>query len=215
MTPSWWQTVLAWWNALPHWVVVVLLTVGGAAYNYVDSIPPAQLLAALSTSAGALALLKGAAVAGLGGLMLLVKQSFVSVPSLAEIRMRKKAAAMRGFVRGEILLAVLLGATPPLAILAVAALADCTPAARAQAFDVSAVVLRDILAGADLPTIEADVTRELQKLDASVVEIDVALVVEDAINLLLDAKAIPPSLVPQAKMRASEAHATRKGQTQP
>jgi hypothetical protein len=50
------------WKA-PHWVMIIAAAFLGAALNYFEAIPSAQLVSALTTGAGLLALLKGAGAA--------------------------------------------------------------------------------------------------------------------------------------------------------
>jgi hypothetical protein len=212
MNPSWWQTILAYWNALPTWVTTLLLCFGGAAYNYLDTVPSAQLLSELTTASGLWTLAKGALVAGLAGVALLVKQSFLQkIPTLTEIRMMRAARKMqRGFIHvGDLLAAVGIAAISCVAAVVTLDASGCTPAQQAQAVNVTGVVLSDLLAGKDLPTIEADVTRALA--GAGVVVTDIAAIVEDALNLLLDAGLVPPSLLPRAADLKAQAHVARKG----
>jgi hypothetical protein len=215
--PKWWHTILAYWNALPAWVPAVVLAFLGAGYNYLDTIPTEQLLSALATWPGALALLKGAAVAGLGAVMLLVKQSFLpNVPSLTEIRAQRalRKVQQRGMVRLEplALLAALSVAVAVGTLVLVASGGGCTPAQVAQDLDAAglaaAAVLRDLALNKDLPAIEADVTAALA--DAGLVIQDVAAVVEDAINLLVDTGSLPPNLLARAGSIRAQAHAARK-----
>lgn len=87
----------------------------------------------------------------------------------------------------------------------------CTPAqAVTQGVDLSLVVLRGLLNHETLAQIEADVRAALVAMDASVTEIDVAAVVEDALTLLLDSGLIPPDLLPVALSMRTEAHGKRK-----
>ena len=53
---------LATWQA-PHWVTIIAAAFVGAGLNYFEAIPTAQLVSALTTGAGLLALLKGALAA--------------------------------------------------------------------------------------------------------------------------------------------------------
>ena len=88
----------------------------------------------------------------------------------------------------------------------------CTPAQQAQAVSAAElaakVVLADLLLGKSLGTIEGDVTSALA--DAGIVVADIALVVEDAINLLIDAGSIPAAKVEAALGIRAQAHAARK-----
>jgi hypothetical protein len=50
---------------MPHWIMIIVMAFVGATLNYVEAVPSAQLLQDLATSAGLLALLKGALAAGI------------------------------------------------------------------------------------------------------------------------------------------------------
>jgi hypothetical protein len=58
------QSITALLDKLPHWLVLVVTIFVGGSVSYLTSTPTATILGALTTTAGALALLKGGAIAG-------------------------------------------------------------------------------------------------------------------------------------------------------
>ena len=68
-------------NALPHWLVALAVAFGGGAYTFASELPASSALSVFSSLASAESFAKGAALAGLGAVILLAKQSWLTPPA--------------------------------------------------------------------------------------------------------------------------------------
>jgi hypothetical protein len=91
-------------DKLPHWLVLLVTIFGGGMVAYLTSEPTATLVAAFTTSAGLLSLLKSAAIAGVVAVVAWLKTPPASVNAV-------KAAAVAAKIAVLVLVVGLFGAT--------------------------------------------------------------------------------------------------------
>jgi hypothetical protein len=179
-----------------HWLMVIAMAFVGAALNYVQAEPASQLLTALMTSAGLLALGKGALVAGLiSALGVAMKQLEPTPPSSKFTRSEEPTVPEKK-----------ISSIPPrsdqrdilkkwlaLPLVALFLFGCASLPAWEKAFT---DVVADIQAGDGLAQIEQTVAVDLGF--AGVVNTVVATFVVDAIDEAIALGLIPPALVPNA-----------------
>lgn len=191
----------------PHWLMVIAMAFVGAALNYVQAEPASQLLTALTTTAGLLALGKGALVAGLiSALGVAMKQLEPTPPSSKFTRSEeptvpeKKISSIPPRSDQRVVLKKWL-ALPLVALTALFVM--CTPAQVAEGEKIFADVLSGVEHGQTLEQIELQVANDAGF--SGVVNTIVVTIVVDTLDELIALGVIPPNLIPTATaMEATE-----------
>jgi hypothetical protein len=167
----WLRSILA---TIPHWLYLLVATFGGAAAVYLTQIPAANLLSALTTQAGIVSLLKGAAIAGV-----------IAVLSLLKPTTKPEADAAKALAR-----------KPPLAAVSGFLLLACAGCASSVWQQLEQTILADVENGSALSAIESFVAGLFPNLAGNLVAID--SIIQDIIDELVQTGVLPPASLPNA-----------------